>query len=98
MADYPQSFRACKLYRKTSKAGGTYFTGRWGGAKIAVVKTRETGDNGEEIWSLLLSQAPAPQKTDDKTTASASAGYSGVPRGNHPGVPDVDIPFAPEVR
>jgi hypothetical protein len=31
--EYPQSFRACKLYRKTSKAGGTYFTGilrsRW---------------------------------------------------------------------
>jgi hypothetical protein len=37
MADYPQSFRVCKLYRRTSKASATYFSGRWGGAKVALV-------------------------------------------------------------
>ena len=57
--DFPPSIRVCKLYEKTSKSGSRYFTGRWGGAKVALVKTKEEGDGGDPIWALLLSEAPA---------------------------------------
>ena len=69
--DYPPSFRACKLYRKKSKAGATFFSGRWGGAKIALVKTKDVADNGEEIWALLLSEAP--QKDEQPSQAKPNA-------------------------
>ena len=66
---YPPSFRVAKLYRKQAKTGGTYFTGRWGGAKVALVKTKDVGDQGEEIWALLFSESPQP-KPDDKPAAA----------------------------
>jgi hypothetical protein len=92
--NYPPSFRVAKLYRKQSKAGGTYFAGRWGGAKVAVVKTKDVGDNGEEIWSLLLSEAPP--KTEDKPPAPASG--KTAPAYVERMLPDDSIPFAPEWR
>lgn len=56
---YGPSFRACKLYRRKSAKGTTYLTGRLGGMRVSVVKSRESADNGEtEIWSLLVSEAP----------------------------------------
>ena len=56
--DYGPSFRACKLYRRTSKAGATYFTGRLGFLKIALVKSKtEVGDHGADVWSLMVSDA-----------------------------------------
>jgi|KBSSwiStaDraftv2_1062776.scaffolds.fasta_scaffold00494_22 hypothetical protein len=61
MSNYPQSFPVTKLYRKQSKEGRSYFVGRLGGARLALLKSNETGDNGEEVWTLLIS--PAPQKT-----------------------------------
>ena len=68
--DFPPSFRVCKLYEKTSKSGSRYFTGRWGGAKVALVKTKEEGDGGDPVWALLLSEAPA-YKPDEKPAAPA---------------------------
>jgi hypothetical protein len=59
MSDYPQSFQACRLFRKASQAGNTYFTGRWGGARVALLKSNETADDGGEIWNLMLAEAPA---------------------------------------
>ena len=79
MSDYPQSFRACKLYRETSKAGGTYFAGRWGGAKIALVKTQEIGNDAEEVWALLLSEAPS-YKPEEKPAAASGAPVRYVPQ------------------
>jgi hypothetical protein len=59
MSKYPDSFPACRLYRKTSANGNVYFTGRWGGARVTLLKSRETADDGGEIWNLMLSEAPA---------------------------------------
>ena len=57
---YAPSFRACKLFRRRSKSGSTYFTGRLGGMRVSVVKSREVVDDGEtEVWSPLLSEPPA---------------------------------------
>jgi hypothetical protein len=62
MSDFKPSFPAAKMYRKTSAKGTTYFTGRMGGVKLALVKSRDVTDSGEEIWTLMFSEAPAYQK------------------------------------
>ena len=61
--DYPPSIRVTKLFQKKSASGAVYFAGRWGGAKIALVKAKEPADNGDPIWHLLLSEAPQKQDT-----------------------------------
>jgi hypothetical protein len=81
--DYPPSIRVCRLYqRKSQKTGATFFTGRWGGAKLALVRSKETGDQGEPIWNLLLSEAPAP-KQDDRPSAEAKGSSQAPPPRRH---------------
>jgi hypothetical protein len=63
MSHYPPSFQACRLFKKTSANGNTYYTGRWGGARVTLLKSRETADDGGEIWNLMLSEAPAKAQT-----------------------------------
>jgi len=60
--NYPPSFPLTKMYRKKSATGGTYFSGRLGGAKVVLVKSKETAEDGTEIWSLLASEAPQKQQ------------------------------------
>jgi len=57
MSQYGPSFTAAKLYRKTSAKGTIYFVGRLGGVNVALLKSRETAENGDEIWSLMFSEA-----------------------------------------
>jgi hypothetical protein len=59
MSDYAPSIKAARLFEKTSAKGNIYLVGRWGGLKVAIIKTKDAGDNGEPIWSLMLSEAPA---------------------------------------
>ncbi len=56
--DYGPSIKLARLYEKTSKNGNTYMTGRLGGAKITLLKSRDVADDGSAIWDILLSQAP----------------------------------------
>ena len=66
--DYPPSIRAAKLYRKASKNGQTYFVGRLGFLKVALLKSKtEVGDDGAEIWNFMVSEAP--QRQDDRPSA-----------------------------
>ena len=70
-SDYGPSFTAAKLYRKTSKTGSTYFTGRMGSVKVALLKSKEAADDGGEIWNLVFSEAaPYSPKADDKAAAA----------------------------
>lgn len=57
MTDYGPSIKLAKLYEKTSKSGNVYMTGRIGGAKVALLKSRETQDDGGAIWEIVLTQA-----------------------------------------
>ena len=59
MSSYPPSFQACRLYRKTSANGTVYFTGRWGGARVSLLKSRDVADDGGEVWNLMLAEAPS---------------------------------------
>jgi hypothetical protein len=67
--DYGPSFRLAKLYRKQSKNGATYFSGRLGFARATLLKSKET-EGGEEIWNLVVSEAP--QSKQDERPASGS--------------------------
>ena len=51
MADRDEAppITACKLYEKTSKAGNIYLTGRLGGLRVLIFKTRELADDGIDI-------------------------------------------------
>jgi hypothetical protein len=55
--NYPQSFQVAKLFRRKSEKGNTYFVGRWGGARVTVLKSKETTDDGTEVWALMLGEA-----------------------------------------
>ena len=71
--DYAPSFKACRLYEKTSQRGQMYLVGRMGGVKIAIVKSKETTDDGQPIWSLLYSEAPQREPITAREPDSAPA-------------------------
>jgi len=60
MSDYGPGIKVCRVYEKTSEAGNTYFVGRWGAARINILRSRETADDGTPIWEVLFYSAPAP--------------------------------------
>ena len=49
MADRDEAppITACRLYEKTSKAGNIYLTGRLGGLRVLLFKSRDVSDAGE---------------------------------------------------
>jgi len=84
--DRAPSFTLTRMYRKRSGKGDTYFSGRLAGARIVLVKSAFTADDGSEIWNLLASEAPAKQdgqraqeqngrKPQGQTAQSAARGY-----------------------
>jgi hypothetical protein len=67
--NHPPSINLTKLYRKQSAQGSTYFSGRLGNARVVLLKSKDTADDGGEIWNLLISEAPrrdneAPQRPE----------------------------------
>lgn len=96
--DWPASFRVARLFRKTSAKGNAYFTGRWGGARISLVKSKEIADDGGEIWALMLSEAPAPREAGDAPARREHANQSENPPRARSEAParsavDTEIPF-----
>ncbi len=75
--EYAESFRIARLFKRTSKNGSTYFSGRLGFAKVALVKSKEVGDDGAEIWSLMVSEAQ--QAREERSIAAATGGGSPAP-------------------
>ena len=72
-------FTAARLYKKTSKNGGTYFTGRLGGVKVALLKSKDLADDGGEIWNLVFSEA-APYQPKDAGVKAADERSDAAPR------------------
>ena len=58
MADYGPQVTLARLYRKQSAKGATYFRGRLGMANIVLLKSKDFAYYGNEIWNLVLSEAP----------------------------------------
>jgi hypothetical protein len=57
MQDRDEPITATRLYEKKSRNGNTYFTGRLGGLKVLIFKSRDVADDGSPIWDLKLAQA-----------------------------------------
>lgn len=83
--DYPPSIRVTKLYQKKSANRQVYFSGRWGGAKIALVRAKEPAEDGTPIWNLLLSEAP--QKQQDTRPGPRESDQRDFARPNNGGSP-----------
>ena len=66
---YKPSFVLTKLYRKKSEKGTSYFSGRLGGARVALLKSNDTADDGAEIWTLLVSEAPKRENNGEPLRA-----------------------------
>ncbi len=78
MSNYQPGLVAARLYKRTSAKGNEYFSGRLGGVSIALLKSRETTDEGGEIWELMFSEAPksksiATDKPARKTNGRATS-------------------------
>ena len=62
---FKPSFVAARLYRKKSeKTGATFFSGRMGGVRVALMKARDQAEGADEVWELLFSEAPAYKPRD----------------------------------
>jgi hypothetical protein len=93
------------MFRKVSKEGKTYFVGRLGGARLALLKSNETTEEGGEIWHLMISEAqkpkPPPEGNHPASYSTAAADPEAAKRDwQRPasGQTFDEIPFAPEVR
>lgn len=100
MSDYGPQITAAKLYRKVSSKGTTYFVGRLGKLKVALLKSRETADDGSEIWSLVVSEAPQKARdagresvAEPPPTRDREARYPAPNPNRTPSDPDDVIPF-----
>ena len=93
-------FAIMRLFRKKSEKGATYFTGRLGGARVALLKSNDTGDDGSEIWNLVISEVQ--QKRDSDSSQRQQEPAPAERRQPAAGTrdwqrPDDEIPFAPQV-
>ena len=48
--------KVCRLYEKLSKNGNQYFTGRWGSAKVLLLKGRDVKERVPQRAPALISQ------------------------------------------
>jgi hypothetical protein len=102
MSDYGDQVTLGRLYEKVSKkSGNTYLVGRLGMAKIAILKSKDTSDNGDAIWNIVISegqndkrQGRAEQGTDTQSPSKATS----APGGHFEAISGDEIPFAPERR
>lgn len=79
MSNYGPNVKIARLYKKTSAKGNDYFTGRIGMAKVAMMKSRETADDGGEIWEIVLSPGPeSNSRRQPDTRADATADTIGL--------------------
>ena len=73
MSNYGPSLTALKLYKKISSKGSTYYVGRMGMVKVALLKSDETAENGDEIWNLVYQQAADKPRQDGKPSREVRA-------------------------
>jgi hypothetical protein len=62
------------LWEKTSAAGNTHFTGRFGGVRILVLNNRDRGNDGEPDWHVFSIDGEKPRNPPE-----AERGF-GAPR------------------
>lgn len=71
--NYGPSVPLCRLYERVSAKGNHYLVGRLGGAKISILKSSDTTDDGVPIWNVLLQQAPHKADNGERRTVRTEA-------------------------
>lgn len=102
---YPPSIEIAKLYKRRSARGTEYLVGRLGLAKLVVLPTGETTDDGAEVFKVLMQQAP-PKPVEDRGEFSRAVKIARENRGGRDvrsdwqkpidapaRIDDVEIPF-----
>lgn len=64
---YGPSITVARLYERVSKNGNHYLVGRMGMAKIAILKSADTTDDGVPIWNIVLQEAPRNDHRADES-------------------------------
>ncbi len=60
------SFPIARMERRTSAKGTEYFSGFLGGARITLLRSKETGRDACEIWHLMMAEGKMfPMKDAD---------------------------------
>ena len=95
MSDYGPQVKLARLYEKTSKTGNQYFVGRFGMAKIAVLKSKEVAEDGSPMWDVLVQEASSEQrrKPEAKEEAQPDQTTAAAPPYSAKRLPDDSIPF-----
>lgn len=79
---YKPSVQVTCMYEKTAKSGQHYLQGRWGFAKVLLLKSSRTDDDGNCIWNLLLQEMPPKQ--DRQLKQENSSGFLSGDTGEQP--------------
>ena len=94
MSDYGPSIKIARLYERESRNGNRYFAGRLGYAKIVILKSDHTADDGTPIWDVLLQEAPRTgPATEHVAKAKHTAPASPAGRDNVNAPLNDEIPF-----
>jgi hypothetical protein len=88
------SVQIARLYKQTSQSGTTYYRGRLGAARIVMLKSKEVGDDGAEIWNLLVQPAPDNQGQGQRQGHGQGGGQQGRSQGGQQGRSDHQKPLA----
>jgi hypothetical protein len=90
MSDYGPSIKVTQLYERESRNGNRYFAGRLGYAKIVMLKSDRTADDGTPVWDVVMQEAPR-QKPNEASAVKAS--NKAPSRGNFNAPLSDEIPF-----
>ena len=72
MPDYGSSIKLTQLYERESRNGNRYFAGRLGYAKIVVLKSDRTAEDGTPVWDVLVQEVPLNGKHQKPERAAAA--------------------------
>ena len=92
MHDYGLSIKIARIYVRESGNGNRYFAGELGRAKIVILKSDHTADDGTPVWDVLLQEAPR-QKPDKGLVAKAKAQGEPASRANVNAPLNNEVPF-----
>jgi hypothetical protein len=72
---YGRSILLARLYERVAKRSGNhYLTGRLGAAKITVLKSHDTTDDGVAIWNVVLAEPPPDKRARNDAPHSTAEG------------------------
>jgi hypothetical protein len=73
--------KACELWQHTSKAGRTYYVGRWGGLRVLVLENTWRQSDDEPSHYLCVTEAPEKPRPE---AIGAAQGGEETPTGFTP--------------